>query len=182
MVNQDKSELRKYIRELKKQYPFELKKQKSENIFNRLEKHDFFLDAKVVMLYWSMKDEVFTHDFVNKWVNKKTMILPAVKGDELELRKFEGLENMIIGESFGIAEPAGEAFKNTDEIDLIIVPGVAFDKQNNRLGRGKAYYDKLLKTSNAKKIGLCFDFQLLDSVPVDEHDIKMDLVISDSEQ
>lgn len=63
---------------------------------------------------------------------------------------------------------------------MIIVPGVAFDNNNNRLGRGKAYYDKLLKESKSYKVGVCFDFQLIEEVPVDEYDIKMDLIISES--
>ncbi len=69
-------------------------------------------------------------------------------------------------------------FEEVDKIDLIIVPGIAFDKSLNRLGRGKAYYDKLLKDSKAIKIGVCFDFQLLESVPVDKYDVKMDLIIT----
>ena len=84
------------------------------------------------------------------------------------------------GVAFGIDEPIGNVYDNPEKIDLIVVPGVAFDKKNNRLGRGKAYYDKLLKTANTFKVGICFDFQLIDSVPVDKYDIKMDLVISDS--
>lgn len=179
MINQKKNQIRKNIKELKKQFSLDLKKQKSEKIFSQLEKLNVFLQANTVMLYWSMNDEVFTHDFILKWHPEKKIILPSVKGDELELKVFEGIENLSSGESFGIEEPTGEVYSNQNEIDLIIVPGVAFDKQNNRLGRGKAYYDKLLKTSKAMKIGVCFDFQLLDSVPVDQYDVKMDLVISD---
>ena len=131
------------------------------------------------MAYWSMDDEVFTHDFLQKYLGKKKIILPVVNGDMLDLKEFVGLSSMEAGESYGISEPTGDIFTEINQIDLIIVPGVAFDVQLNRLGRGKAYYDKLLKESNAYKIGICFDFQLMESVPVDEHDIKMDLLISD---
>jgi 5-formyltetrahydrofolate cyclo-ligase len=126
-----------------------------------------------------MSDEVFTHDFVLDQASNKTIILPVVKDDELELKVFSGLENMVVGKAFGIEEPVGESFKRLDEIDLIIVPGVAFDKMNNRLGRGKAYYDKLLKQTKAYKVGVCFDFQHIDHVPVDQFDVRMDLVIHD---
>ena len=129
------------------------------------------------MAYWSMPDEVFTHDFVLKWFNEKIMILPVVKGNDLELRVFSGIQNMSIGEAYDIEEPVGETFTRINEIDIIIVPGVAFDKNNNRLGRGKAYYDKLLKQTDAFKVGICFDIQYLENVPVDQHDVKMDLVI-----
>jgi len=84
------------------------------------------------------------------------------------------------GQSFGILEPEGESFTELQDIDLIIVPGVAFDKNNNRLGRGKAYYDKLLNYVNCHKYGVCFDFQLVPNVPADQHDVKMDKVITDS--
>ena len=179
MLDDQKKELRKTIRELKKQFSIEEKKLRSGVVFDKVEKLKEFKDAKVVMAYWSMPDEVFTHDFILKWYNKKTIILPVVKKDELELKVFTGIENMAQGQSFNIGEPTGKAFTDIQNIDLILIPGVAFDKKNNRLGRGKAYYDKLLNSVNAFKVGICFDFQMLGSVPVDEHDVKMDMVISD---
>lgn len=179
MIDQQKKQIRKYIKELKQNYSFEDKREKSKIIFDQIEKLDDFKKAKTIMAYWSMTDEVHTHDFVLRNFPEKEIILPVVKGDQLELRKFTGIDNMKQGESFTIEEPTGETFKNLDDISIIIVPGVAFDSANNRLGRGKAYYDKLLKQSKVIKTGVCFDFQLIDSVPVDQYDVKMDLVISD---
>ncbi len=177
MIDQQKKEIRKKIKEKKKQYSLLEKKANSKIIFEKIERLDDFMRAETILVYWSMPDEVFTHDFVLRWYHKKKMLLPVVKGDELELKVFSGLENMIKGEQYGIEEPVGEPFYQFEEIDLIIVPGVAFDKKNNRLGRGKAYYDKLLKESKALKVGVCFDFQYLDEVPTDKHDIKMDTII-----
>ncbi|MCB2197246.1 MAG: 5-formyltetrahydrofolate cyclo-ligase [Bacteroidetes bacterium] len=179
MADNKKKALRKTIREVKKRYSIQEKISKSETILKKIEQLDVFLQSKIVMVYWSMPDEVHTHDFILKWYNKKTIILPVVKDDELELRVFTGIENMSVGKAFNIGEPTGKPYTDIQSIDLILVPGVAFDHQNNRLGRGKAYYDKLLKSVNASKVGICFDFQIVDSVPVDEHDIKMDRVISD---
>ena len=179
MIDQKKKEIRRQIRELKKQYFLEDKKRKSKFIFDQIEKLDEFIKSKTIMVYWSMDDEVYTHDFILKYYNDKEIILPVVNGNELELKIFTGLSNMEKGLAFGIDEPVGGIYDNHEKIDLIIVPGVAFDKKNNRLGRGKAYYDKLLKTTSAFKIGTCFDFQMIDSVPIDQYDIKMDLVISD---
>ncbi|MFO7829252.1 MAG: 5-formyltetrahydrofolate cyclo-ligase [Bacteroidales bacterium] len=178
MIKQQKSEVRKQIHSLKKQYTHDEKKIKSQKIFEQVEKIIDFQKAETVMAYWSMDDEVYTHDFVLKWFKEKTIILPSVKGDELELRVFNGLDSMIEGAAFGIKEPRQLFKENLNKIDVIIVPGVAFDKQNNRLGRGKAYYDKLLSKTSALKIGVCFDFQLLESVPADKYDIKMDRVIT----
>lgn len=179
MINQQKKEIRKYIKQLKKEYTLEDKKAKSKIIFEQVEQWDEFQKSKTLMAYWSMDDEVYTHDFVLKWFQTKTIILPSVKGDELELRVFKGMDDMTEGAAFGIKEPKELYKKELDQIDLVIVPGVAFDKKNNRLGRGKAYYDKLLSKTSALKVGVCFDFQMLDSVPADQYDIKMDRIISD---
>lgn len=174
----DKKELRKQIKNLKSQYSLELKKEMSRPLWKELEQNILFRQARTMLLYWSMDDEVFTHDYVNKWAGEKTILLPCVKGDVLELRVFEGMESLQAGEAFGILEPVGEIFTDYDAIDMIVVPGVAFDRQGNRLGRGRGYYDKILKeTRVAKKVGICFDFQFVEEVPVDELDVRMDVVI-----
>lgn len=172
-----KKELREKIRQLKAQYSKSELLSKSRIISNKIENHSAFLRAEIIMFYWSMADEVYTHDFLNKWYREKTILLPCVNGDNLELRKFEGEDKMVTGESFSIKEPVGEVFTNIEQIDIILVPGVAFDKSNNRLGRGKAYYDKLLNDYRGRKTGVCFDFQMVEQVPVDAHDVKMDDVI-----
>lgn len=173
----EKNEVRKQIQELKKSYSLEQKKEKSAEIWHQMENNPYFCRARTVLIYWSMEDEVFTPDFVIRWATEKIILLPCVKGDELEIRYFEGVEKLCPGEAFYILEPMGELFPDWDEIDLIIVPGVAFDGFNNRLGRGKGYYDKILKHTEAYKIGVCFDFQFLPAVPVDQHDVPMDNVI-----
>ncbi len=179
MVDEKKKIIRQKIKELKNQLSNEEKVRKSYCVFQKIETTDWFINAKTIMLYWSMNDEVQTHDFVQKWADKKEIILPSVNGNELILKKFNGINKMVKGESFGIPEPDGEFYPSPELIDVIIVPGVAFDKQNNRLGRGKAFYDKLLKTVKAKKVGVCFDFQMIDQVPTGEFDIKMDSVVCD---
>ena len=105
--------------------------------------------------------------------------MPVVKGDELELRRYYPEKGFTVG-AFGVLEPNGEAFTDYASIDLAVIPGVAFDNEGNRLGRGKGYYDKLLhKTKNTSlyKLGICFDFQKVDFVPTDAHDIRMDEVL-----
>lgn len=178
-IYQQKKELRKKVKLLKQEFSMEEKKQLGNAIFKTLESLSVFQKATVIMAYWSMDDEVYTHEFIQKWSQEKRIILPVVKGDELELKEFTGVEQMEPGEQFGIPEPVGFLFKALEEIDLILVPGVAFDKNNNRMGRGKAYYDKLLRNSNAYKIGLAFHFQIFEEIPFDELDVKMDLVISE---
>ena len=173
----DKKEVRKQIRELKKLVSLEEKKQKSKSIWEKIEQDSHFKAAKVILAYWSMDDEVFTHDFVCKWAEQKNILLPCVRGEELDIRYFDGKEKLCPGEGYAILEPVGELFTKLDEIDLILVPGVAFDRELNRLGRGKGYYDKILKQTKAYKIGVCFDFQVLEQVPTEEHDIRMEKII-----
>lgn len=176
----DKAEIRKRIRELKRAVPMEEKLRRSETVMRGVEELAEFRRATVVLLYWSMADEVQTHAFVEQWYREKTLLLPCVAGDDLVLRQYTGPECMVAGEQFGIGEPTGEEYTNLDAVECIIVPGVAFDRQRNRMGRGRGFYDRLLKsTPNAVKIGVAFDFQLLDEIPVEPHDVKMDRVITE---
>lgn len=173
----EKQECRKYIRELKKRYSLAEKKEKSAEIWKKVEHNTFFRDARTVLIYWSMDDEVYTHDFIRKWADRKTFLLPCVRGGELEIYYYEGEDKMCPGEAFGILEPTGQQCPGLDCIDLVLVPGVAFDREGNRLGRGKGYYDKILRGISAWKIGIGFDFQVLDHIPVEAFDVKMDEVI-----
>lgn len=173
-----KKKTRKEIRELKEKITSVEKIVKSSKIFEEIEKLASFRFAKTIMVYWSMPDEVYTHDFILKWSKKKQIILPVVTENGLDLKVFSGTDNMEASGAFGILEPSGESFTKKDEIDMVIVPGIAFDNNNNRLGRGKAYYDNLLPSLKAEKIGVCFDFQIIEKIPVSVHDIKVDKVIS----
>ena len=172
----NKAELRKYIRRLKEQYKASAPSD-SERIMQTLEAAGCFQAAQTVLMYYSLPDEVDTHAFIEKWCQKKRVLLPVVVGDELELRMFSSTEELKTG-SFGIAEPTGDYFTEYQTIDLVVVPGMAFDKKGNRLGRGKGYYDRLLpKLPNACKLGVCFPYQFVDQVPTEATDIRMDAVI-----
>ena len=176
----EKAEIRKQMRELKRAVTLEEKLRRSETVMRGVEQLPEFQRASVVLLYWSMADEVQTHTFVERWYKEKTLLLPCVDGDDLRLRQYTGPECMVAGEQFGIGEPTGEEWKDLDAVECIIVPGVAFDRKNNRMGRGRGFYDRLLKsTPNAVKIGVAYDFQVLDSIPVEPHDVKMDKIVSE---
>ncbi len=156
-------------------------KLQSVKILALLEEHPLFKAANIVLLYYSLKDEVDTHSFIEKWSTKKQILLPVVVGNDLELRTFCGTENMGTN-TYGIKEPTGPQFNKYDCIDLIVVPGVAFDLSGNRLGRGKGYYDRLLPSiPNAYKAGICFPFQIVEEVPAEPFDIQMDTIITTNE-
>ena len=171
------------MRERKRAVPFEEKVRRSEAVMRQVEQLPEFLKARVVLLYWSMADEVQTHDFVERWYSEKTLLLPCVDGDDLRLRQYTGPECMVAGEQFGIGEPTADTPEWTDlgAVEMIVVPGVAFDRKNNRMGRGRGFYDRLLKsTPNAVKVGVAYDFQIMDEIPVEAFDVPMDRVICES--
>lgn len=174
----DKQELRKQVRAAKREVPLEDKIRRSMPIMQQVGELALFRSAKTVLLYWSMDDEVYTHDFVNLWYKEKCLLLPCVDGDDLLLRRYTGPDSLQPGPQFGIPEPTGPVFDELDKIDMIIVPGVAFDKHNNRMGRGRGFYDRLLKTTpNAVKVGVAFSFQLFDTIPTEPFDVPMNLVV-----
>ena len=94
------------------------------------------------------------------------------------IKPFSTKEELKQG-SLGIWEPDTQK-EYLNSIDLVIVPGVAFDRDKSRLGRGKGYYDRYFINKRIVKIGVCFDFQLLESIPIDSFDIKMDKVVTNS--
>lgn len=174
-MSDPKKTLRNIIKELKKKYEPQHEKM-SKAITFKLEHDEDFIQAQTVLLYYSLQDEVDTHRLVEKYAFKKQILLPVVVDKDLELRHFTG---ELQEGSFGIMEPVGQLFEDYAQIDLVVVPGMAFSKVGHRLGRGKGYYDRLLpKLPNAKKIGICFPYQVVKYVPVFPEDVRMDRIIS----
>ena len=135
--------------------------------------------SNIILLYSALPDEVPTQALMDDLVAQgKTVLLPRVINDrDMELRRYTGPQDLQEG-AYGILEPTGERFTDYDAIDVAIVPGMAFDAEGHRLGRGKGYYDRFLsRVPHLYKIGLCFSWQMVDHVPCDEHDIVMDEVI-----
>lgn len=174
-MKEQKKALRKEIREEKKCHPADELMAFSSTLLGQIEKHPRFLEAQTILMYHSLADEVQTHAFVEKWYQTKKILLPIVRGDILELRHYTGKDCLRTG-AFGIEEPEGENFTAFHEIELSLVPGVSFDKQGNRLGRGKGYYDKLLPQLQSYNIGICYQFQARESIPAEPFDKRMDEV------
>ena len=174
-----KKELRQFVRMQKRMYTQEQLDQMSKPIIDKLMVHPRVKNAKTIMMYYSLDDEVNTHEAVDLLVAQgKRVVLPAVTGETtMELRCYEG-PNDLQGGFFHIMEPVGKPFTDYGEIDLIVVPGMGFDTRGNRLGRGKGYYDRFLARVPAiYKIGICFPFQKMPGIPTDENDIMMDEVL-----
>lgn len=179
-MKEQKSELRKEITRRKKQFDPEELKSISKTLLERLENLPAFREADTVLLYHSLKDEVYTHEFAEKWKESKTLLLPVVVGDELELRRYTGKHDLHTG-SYGIEEPTGELFTDFKKIDLAVIPGVSFDASGCRLGRGKGYYDRLLPKLISFNLGICFSFQVSEQIPTEEFDRKMNAVLTESQ-
>ena len=176
----DKRLLRQEIRRRKCQYtPEELSRQ-SQQIIAQLLSHPLMTAAQVVMLYYSLPDEVDTHQVVDRLVAMgKMVLLPVVISDtEMELRHYRSADDLQEG-AYHIMEPCGELFTDCSSIDLAVIPGMAFTRQGVRLGRGKGYYDRMLpRLTQARTIGICFPFQVLEHIPTDCYDRPVDEVMT----
>ena len=170
-----KAELRKQTKTRVKNMTDDEKKKESEDVMMKLENTQQFKSANTVLLFHSLPDEVCTHGLIEKYASTKRILLPVVDGEKWYIREYKG--DLKTGE-YNIQEPTGMNFRDYDSIDLIVVPGVCFDNDLGRVGRGKGYYDRILKEIKAFKIGICFDCQLLSKVPTDKWDVRMDQVLT----
>lgn len=170
-----KQEMRQMIRLRKQQHTAD----ESSVVIARLKENPRFLQAQTLLIYSALPDEVQTQSLLDELTEAgKTVLLPkVVSSEDMELRRYTGTSSLQPG-AYGIMEPVGERFTDYATIDIALVPGMAFDAQGHRLGRGKGYYDRFLaKVPDVYKIGLCFSWQMVDEVPSEANDITMDEVM-----
>lgn len=177
-MRDDKQSARKRIRSLVGVMTDSMKAAQSAAIWKRLEQTDIFRESADILIYWSMADEVLTPAFIDKWAGEKSFYLPSIQGDELVVKRYTGRQSLVPGQQFGIPEPDGPLLEDLSVIQLVIVPGRAFDRAGHRLGRGRGFYDRLLPLlEHTKKAGVCYDCQLLPYIPTEETDIPVDFII-----
>lgn len=176
----DKKEMRRLVRERKAQLNEEERRRKSDEVCRRVMATDKWQNAKTALLYRALKDETDVGLLIDDlYTRGGTVLLPTCVGEDLVLRVYEGKEKMRIGD-FDIAEPTGRIFEEKDygKIELVIVPGMAFDNKGGRLGRGRGFYDRLLKKlPNCHKMGVCWSVQMVDEVVMEKDDVRMEEVI-----
>lgn len=153
------------------------KRSAADSVFNQLEQLAAFLMSDHILMYHSLPDELDTHLFIEKWHKTKNFFLPRVNGVNLDILPYNR-SSLKFG-AFHIEEPQGTDTVSADIIELIIVPGMAFDTAGNRVGRGRGYYDRLLSSSKAIKIGVAYDCQLVDEIEPETHDIPVDILITE---
>lgn len=173
-----KHKIRHHIRKKIKEYSELEKSRKSDIIKIKLFNEEEFKKAETVMFYVSLKDEVNTLSMIDEAVKTgKRVCVPVILKEEKRLIAGEIKDRSMDLECqhFGIYQPREGHVKEVplEDIDLVIVPGVAFDKNNVRLGRGHGYYDRFLSgiPDSTKTIGLAFDFQVVENLPRDSHDV-----------
>lgn len=177
----DKKELRQFIRNEKRQYSSSQLEELSLSVLSRLNGNDHLQRAETILMYYSLPDEVNTHAYIDQLLSegKKILLPEVIDGENMVIREYTGKHDLKEG-AFHIMEPIRRLFpeERYQELDLAIIPGMAFDAKRNRLGRGKGYYDRFLqKIPQVYKIGICFPFQLVDEIPTEETDIKMDAIM-----
>jgi 5-formyltetrahydrofolate cyclo-ligase len=151
-----------------------------------LEKHFFDLPilqkSRTIMIYYSIDHEVATHSIICKLLKAGKVVALPTCVDKKNIRAgiIQDLDQLIPG-VLGIKEPSPSVLEMAPaEIDMAIVPGIAFDRNGNRLGHGAGYYDRFLRKSKAYKLGLAFDFQILDNLVFEEHDVPMNAFLTPS--
>ena len=174
----NKDEIRRRIRNRKRLITEAERQNAARAVFNALEQTAAFLMAENILIYHSLPDELHTLDFINKWHTRKRFFLPRVAGVNLELLPYS--PSSLQSGAYGIEEPAEGIPVDPTAMELIIVPAVAYDRRGNRLGRGKGFYDRLLAETKATTIGVAYDFQLVDELPVEPHDTPVKIVITES--
>lgn len=161
------------------------KQTKSQIIINKLSKSKIYKKSKVIALYSPINNEVNINDLFNIAQNDNKIIsYPKITSEtSMSFYQVTSLNDLKLDKEgkYKIKQPQNKNIINQDKIDLMIIPGIAFDTNKNRIGYGKGYYDKyLLNSPNIYKIGICYNEQILkESIDINNHDISMDEVITD---
>jgi len=183
-----KKEIRKNILQRKDTFSNEIVREKSLAMLDTLSKIDFYKNANNVMLYISFGKEVTMKPIIDDLQNRGKRVfipvtVPATKALIVsELKSYE--DDLVVGH-FGIMEPKEEALRPVEPsiLDLVIVPGVAFDKNGYRIGYGGGYYDRFLPRLPEKTttISLAFEMQLIDKIPTSQYDLPVQYIITEEQ-
>ena len=179
----EKNKIRKEILEKRNSLSIEEVEKKSDLIIENLGK--FIKNAENIMIFMDMKNEVRITKLM-KLYPEKSFFIPKItdsKNREMKINRYN--ENELVLHKFGYYESSSSDFYNENILDIVIVPAVVFDLEKNRIGFGGGYYDTFLKKirgGNKKVlfIGICYDFQIIEKVPAEEHDVVLDFVVSES--
>lgn len=131
-----------------------------------------------IALFASLSNEIDTFPLIEELLKMgKNIYLPKTSGEDINFYQINDLVTLVVSkDKYKVREPSIGDVVNPNIFDIIICPGVGFDKNNNRIGHGKGYYDRYLLNVSCPKVGLCYKEQLVDEIPVENNDVKMDMV------
>lgn len=183
-----KSELRKTILKMRDELSTEEHRELSEIIIDKIIDWDVYKDCESLLVYVSFRSEVNTYDVIRAALyTGKKVYCPKIYRDDMFFYQINSLDDLIPG-YMGIMEPKeGLAdFNNTGGKTLVLMPGSVFDKNGNRVGYGKGYYDRFLTDCRKKGVNLitsalAFSFQVVENIPAEEHDYKTDYIFTEKE-
>jgi 5-formyltetrahydrofolate cyclo-ligase len=175
-----KKQLRKEILEKRDSLKDKEIKAKAKSIKEGLFSIGEYEIAKTICFFVSFNSEVDTHGMIKEALNQgKKVCVPVVKGNRLVLSLINDFTDLKKKNKYGILEPSKINKVDKKEVDMIIVPGSVFDKRKHRIGYGKGYYDILLKDFKGLSVGICFDLQIIEKIPKDVWDEKLDMIITE---
>lgn len=193
-ADREKKHIRKKCLSLRDEISLKLREEKSDKIIGALCGLEQYKKADIILTYVNYQSEVITTKLIERALaDKKLVFAPRVSGDEMEFYKIDGIDSLTEGYK-GIKEPVGaEAFfdkigsldlNEVNSVPLMIMPGAAFDREGHRIGYGKGFYDRYLNRLidagiNVHKIALCYECQLLDNIAHEEHDVCVDMVVTE---
>jgi 5-formyltetrahydrofolate cyclo-ligase len=177
----EKRELRRIVRERMDGLSIEAQSEKSKLVCDLFLRQEVFERSESILLYMPLAREVDVQlIFQRSLAEKKRVALPRFSPETGSYGAFfVGDKPLVVG-AFGILEPAQDNPVPLNRLDLVVVPGVGFDSRGRRLGRGKGFYDRLLSEATGVKCGVCFDEQLLETIPVEPHDVGVDFLATPS--
>jgi 5-formyltetrahydrofolate cyclo-ligase len=177
-----KAELRSKTRAVLKAFSPEKRASDSATLCASLRQQSFFQNAASILFFASLPEEPDLWPLLNEVLaTKKLVALPCFDSENQTYlpRHVRDIHVEIMSGKFGIREPAPACVAiPLQDLDLVLVPGVAFDVNGHRLGRGKGFYDRLLQDFTGKKIGIAFDEQIVGAVPAGKNDVKMDFIVT----
>lgn len=175
-----KKEIRQKVLETRFKLSAEERKAKSRKMADRLFSLPEFTTARTVMFFASFRSEVETHDMIRRALAAgKRIVLPKVKGKELALFEIKDFDRDVAPGAWDIPEPVRGTAAKARDIELIVVPGAAFDEHGNRLGYGAGFYDKLLSSYKGMTVALAFEFQIVPQLPAAPYDIPVKKIVTE---
>ena len=186
MNKEDKKILRNKVLSIRNSLDKIVKESMDQEIYNKLITSDLYKKSNNIFVYLSFGSEIETKNIINKAIeDKKKVYIPKIYKEDksmkaIRLKSFNDLKE----NSMGILEPIDDSnYINKKDIDLILVPGVVFDFNGNRIGYGGGYYDRYLKDIKEirNKLVLAYDFQIIDSINPEYHDVVFDYIITNTQ-